>query len=258
MKDTPLEQKNHAASAKHQNNIQRSLRELQKGKQREEWASQRAKDEVARLNGLVGGKKDGIVGVDGKVVKSASVAASAVATPGQRRAQAEQLAAMGVALPEELKRAVTGVGGWSTVSERVVEEYVSVKGEEGEGDEEVKIAVGSMGVHKRKVEEDEDEAEVLRRRTWGSKLKSYPGRAPTEDTGDLDALLGGVGKKKGAIVKEETEGNLVLKPEPIGESTDRIPLPATEPLSPTSVKQEENADDDVSPPVRFKKRKIKR
>ena len=53
VRETPIERKNHEASAKHQNNIQRSLRDLHKNKEREDRDKQRAKDEVARLNGVL-------------------------------------------------------------------------------------------------------------------------------------------------------------------------------------------------------------
>ena len=85
--------------------------------------------EVARLNGLVsgnagtassaGGAVGGIVGA--KVLPTAS-APPTLSASAQRKAHAEQLAALGVELPEDLKREVTGVGGWQVVSERVVED----------------------------------------------------------------------------------------------------------------------------------------
>lgn len=118
VRDTPIERKNHDSSAKHQNSIQRSLRELHKTKAREDRDKQRAKDEVARLNGLVGGGKSGTQRPGGaNIIGATTVAASSA--PGydaaQRKAHAEKLVAMGVQLPDELKREVTGVGEWETV-----------------------------------------------------------------------------------------------------------------------------------------------
>ena len=110
MRDTAIERKNHEASAKHQNNIQRSLRELHKGKEREEREKQRAKDEVNRLNGLVSGQKPTAAQPGspsqnvGKTGKPAPAPQPPQSTAQQRKAHAEQLAALGVELPEELKK----------------------------------------------------------------------------------------------------------------------------------------------------------
>ena len=117
VRDTAGERKNHESTGKHQNNIQRSLRDLHKKQEREQRDQQRAKDEVARLNGLVGGKEgqaartmSGIAGVR-NLGKSSAPEPPKISAAAQRKAHAEQLVALGVELPEELKREVTGVGG---------------------------------------------------------------------------------------------------------------------------------------------------
>ena len=116
VRDTSIERKNHEASGKHQNNIQRSLRELHKTKGREERDKQRAKDEVARLNGLVGGGEKGVSGPGitfaGGSGKTAAVHAAPpqISAAAQRKTHAEQLAALGVELPDPLQREVTSVG----------------------------------------------------------------------------------------------------------------------------------------------------
>jgi beta-phosphoglucomutase-like phosphatase (HAD superfamily) len=209
VRDTPIERKNHETSAKHQNNIQRSLRELHKTKEREDRDKQRAKDEVARLNGLVGGAKQARSG-SGNIIGARTVGASAgpsTDAAAQRKAHAEQLAAMGVELPDELKKEVTGVGEWQTVSTRVVEagegspgtsladilKQESVKKERNDG--------VVKGVHKRFADEDEvalaEEEGRKRKAAWGSRLKTYPGKQEEDvDQEDLDALLSGVTAKK--------------------------------------------------------------
>src|ERR1700743_2697962 len=55
VRDTKLERSQHEATGRHQGAIQKSLRDLHKGQEREQREAQRAKDEVARLNGMVGG-----------------------------------------------------------------------------------------------------------------------------------------------------------------------------------------------------------
>jgi hypothetical protein len=256
VRDTSIERKNHEASAKHQNNIRRNLRDLQKNKQREERERQRAKDEVARLNGLVdgtGGSKPGITGFK-DVGKSAAPQPTTNAAQ-QRRVQAEQLLAMGVKLPEELQREVTGVSDWHTVSERVIEDQAprslaDIKAEV-QAEEEPKPLIGK-GVHKRKAEEGEEEGEkgeegeeaAPRSRAWGSEFKAYPGARAEEGEEDLDALLSGVGKKKPPEVKEE---DVEVKKEEVAED-EKAAAP---------VKQEEG-EEKAAPAVVFKKRKVKK
>ncbi|MBE7181524.1 MAG: hypothetical protein INR71_10015, partial [Terriglobus roseus] len=55
VRDTKFERQQHDATGRHQSNIQRSLRTLHRDAERGERDKQRARDEVARLNGVVGG-----------------------------------------------------------------------------------------------------------------------------------------------------------------------------------------------------------
>ncbi|KAK5123183.1 hypothetical protein LTR85_003381 [Meristemomyces frigidus] len=265
VRDSSLERKNHEASAKHQNSIQRNLRELQKGKQREDRDKQRAVDEVARLNGLVSGSgKAGSPGAAGGIIGAKEVGKATAAPPSiasaaaQRKAHAEQLAAMGVQLPDDLKREVTGVGNWQVLSERIVDQPTSLADIKSEQDskEDVKDAV-SRGVHKRKAEDEEEEAEAAyRRRAWGTNIRTYPGTKVAESGEDLDALLSGVTRKKLAEVKkEELEDAPAVKHEGSLEEKPLDAVPDVDAPAPAPVKQDEN--DDV-PAVVFKKRKAKK
>ena len=270
VRDTGLERKNHESSIKHQNNIQRSLRELHKGKEREDREKQRAKDEVARLNGLVGGQhgNSASTGTGGKIIGIQSVAAAPIPkanAAAQRKAHAEQLAALGVELPDELKREVTGVGGWQTVSEHVVEDDQAATGrsladiikQEGESKEDVKEEVAlSRGVHKRKADEEEEEAEAARKRlAWGSKLKSYPGAIKDEGREeDLDALLSGVKKKPEVIEQEAGEADAVKREATTEREKSTSDVSHVDASMP--VKQDDDAE--AVAPVMFKKRKVKK
>ncbi len=272
VRDTGIERKNHETSARHQNSIQRSIRDLSKTKDREERDKQRAKSEVARLNGLVdsGPKPHGtksasgpkILGVQDLGGGKGSPASNAT-TAQQRRAHAEQLAAMGVKLPAEMEREVTGVGGWQTVSERVIvdntpierslADFVKNEGEHSKEDVEIDLPL-VRGVHKRKAEDEEEDAEQRsKRKAWGSRLKTYPGTTDAGDEGDLDALLSGVAKKKDseAEAKKEDEDE-VKEEEAEQQSLSAIPN-IGEPA--VGVKTE---DGEMQAPIMFKKRKAKR
>lgn len=254
VRDTLIERKNHEASGKHQNGIQRNLRELQKGKQREDRDKQRAKDEVARLNGLVDGKGKSGSSVPLSAGGRTTHSAPKLSAEAQRKAHAEQLAALGVELPDELRKELTGVGGWETVSERVIyEDPIEPKKEDGEDGEEVK-AVQSRGVHKRKAEDGEDEELAQKRRAWGISQKKYPGAKAEEDGGDLDALLSGIGKKP-AVKKEESADAPTIKEE---EQEDPIGPVAAETHVDATVAPIKDEEAEAAPAIIFKKRKAKR
>ncbi|KAM3419074.1 hypothetical protein BST61_g5028 [Cercospora zeina] len=284
VRDTTIERKNHEASAKHQNNIQRSLRELHKGKEREEREKQRAKDEVNRLNGLVGGQKSAAAQPGSashqvaRTSKSGPAPPPPPATAQQRKTHAEQLAALGVELPEELKKEITGVGSYQVVDAREVDtsstgavtvnrSLAEILAEARKGQESVHEEHnpshddkdsddGQTGL-KRKLDDDDndddprdEEAAPKSRKAWGSTVKTYPGKTEDVDVADLDALLGGVRKKTktedGAVVKQE-DG-------PGSATLDSVPDVEAD----TSARSKEEDGASAAPAVVFKKRKGKK
>ncbi|KAI9713996.1 MAG: hypothetical protein M1820_000726 [Bogoriella megaspora] len=206
VRDTPLERRNHENTGKHQGAIQRSLRNLHRDTERAERDKQRAKDEVARLNGTVSGSsKTPAVGASvssGRGGRASATKERTQATPEERKKQLAQLAAMGVAVPEDYRREVAMVGEWETVAVRVLEEEVGLKGEDdGEGgikeedggDSKEGVREGrAVGVRKRRREDggEGDEEDGNERRAWGSRMKRYPARSGGEEA-DIEALLGG-------------------------------------------------------------------
>ncbi|OQO05118.1 hypothetical protein B0A48_08138 [Cryoendolithus antarcticus] len=279
VRDSPIERKNHESTGKHQGNIQRSLRELHKKHEREARDQQRAKDEVARLNGLVAGRKRE-ASAPGAGGRSGAVDAPVVklSATEQRKVHAQQLLEMGVALPDALKREITGVSGWETVSETVVRDeaggvrtLADIKREEEEreaGRMGTTPAEGlSVGVRKRKAE---DEAEVARdeeaaprtKKIWGSTLKTFPGQVAQEDDGDLDALLGVVAKKASVATIVTAPSATVDAPTDLTANEDEpVQSNATtaEFNDEPEVKTETNESAVTAPPVVvFKKRKAPR
>ncbi|KAK5694011.1 hypothetical protein LTR97_009629 [Elasticomyces elasticus] len=279
VKDTPLEKKNHEASGRHQGSIQKNLRDLTKNKEREERDKQRAKDEVARLNVLVSGAgrgKDGggVGGLrDAGIRTGGSGGGPTLSAAEQRRKHAEQLMAMGVPLPDSLRKEITGVGGWEVTAERVVEDEQPrsladmIKAEEGE---EGKVEVGpdglvtgvdgvARGVHKRRAEEEEEEEAreaAYRKRAYGTSKKVWPGAIGADAAEDLDALLSGVTKKKVvAEVKKEEDGEQQADVPAEGDSVATAKVESE--ASTVPVKQEDD-EPEALPAVVFKKRKVKR
>ena len=269
VRDTAGERKNHESTGKHQNNIQRSLRNLHKNQEREQREQQRAKDEVARLNGLVGGKvapaagsKPGISGLK-NLGKSSGPEPPKLNAAAQRKAHEEQLVALGVELPEELKREVTGIGGWQTLSSSVVDSGSRSLADIKKEEEDVASAALNKGVHKRKAEDDEDvrdEEAAPKQKIWGNTFKSYPGTQKDDQDDDLDALLSGaVGAAVLPATTEAPTSEVEVKPE-AGDTIKPEPAKSSMEAVAEVAKQEEDNDGAITapPPVMFKKRKAKR
>lgn len=236
VRDTKPERTNHEATPKHQGNIRRFIRDLHKGNEREERDKQRAKDEVDRLNGVVSGSP---LASDSKRPewqrKSAipSIPNGArQATPAERKQQLAQLAAMGVAVPEDFRREMAMAGDWQTVSERPVNE--GVKKEEDAKDVKpstsgIGPAVVNIGVRKRKYEgqeEEEESDERVVRKGWGSTTRTYPG---ADEDIDLDALLGGTKTASNTATRQPSpasalDGASINDTKPIARAEDG-PLP---------------------------------
>lgn len=278
VRDTKLEKQNHDATPKHQGNLKRFLRDLHRGNEREERDKQRAKDEVARLNGSTpGSSASSIAGtkmtrsLQRPPVRPTPASQLQQVTPAERKQQMTRLAELGVAVPEEYRREMAMAGDWQTSSERFI--YDEVK--KVEETQDIKPNGLNVGVRKRKHEgqEDEEEAgETVVRMGWGSASRTYPGARDGEV--DLDELL----TSTSAAQKKEpiALGSINIAPQPFDNPSIRngnsgspsIPhiknetsfeginsiLPPGSKLIESIVKQEEGLDDLG---VVFKKRKPK-
>lgn len=240
VKDTKFEKQQHEATGRHQGSVQRSLRTLHKEHDKDEREKQRAKDEVARLNGVVSGKS--APGQARRPVQSASTTPKH-ATAEERKKQLKQLADLGVAVPEDYRKEVAMAGDWQTISVRRIEE------------DDVKPNAQSFGVRKRKLgtndeEEEAEQAMVDARKGWGTTIRTYPGIS--EQSQDIEALLHGTDDR--ATELSET----FVKKEEINQDSDLSAEVAAAPAT-SLVKTEEDLGQETSPvaPILFKKRKTK-
>jgi hypothetical protein len=267
VRDTKLEKANHEATPKHQGNLKRFLRDLHRGHEKDQKDKERAKAEVARLNGVVSGEGSSSRAGSSSVQTTAYTKAPvprAQATPAQRKQQLAQLAEMGVAIPDEFRPDMAMAGEWQVMSEKVVED---------ESDKNPEAI--ALGVRKRPADEDEEEKQDLKKKRWGSSYKTHPG----EDDVDLDALLNNASRKE-KTPKAEAEPEVVaqikqeIKQEEVAEQEDAedIKKSASDDLTDTMVKREpgeasggvgavnfNSMEPDQSAPsdVVFKKRKTK-
>ncbi|KAL8968013.1 MAG: hypothetical protein Q9183_002664 [Haloplaca sp. 2 TL-2023] len=278
VRDTKLEKTNHEATAKHQGNIKRFLRDLHRDHEREEREKDKAKNEVERLNGVVSGTgaaaKTGPWNNHNRTAIS-SASGPREATPAERRAQMMKLAEMGVAVPEDFRRETAMAGDWQTLSERPV--WSRAKKEEDHDDFKgfKPDSTLNVGIRKRKIEGEEEAEEIgptVIRKGWGSTVKRYPGcNADSKD--DLDVLL------DSAVRSERVENG--AHGGPAHESKNQQESPSTThksaPTVPALKKEDSEAidlnnlqtpqarlpgrikeeDSDTQAPVVFKKRKTK-
>ncbi|PSK45329.1 hypothetical protein B9Z65_2469 [Elsinoe australis] len=267
VRDTSIEKKQHEATVKHQNNIQKSLRELHKNQSREDREKQRAKDELARVTGVVSGKPAPKAGPSQPIsvakskphfTRTEPVRASA----DDRKRQAEQLAAMGVAIPDEFRKDMAIASEWSTVSATPIYHRPQPKAEDEDQEDSKDDVFGSSSKRRRIDDEVEEEAPDRinsKRRVWGTTLKSYPG-AKGGDANDFDALLltANVKKEVEPAIKDEPEqlddGVTLKKEESLEEGAAMKKLPGVGAVNLGSTQEAAAAD----APVVFKKRKGKR
>ncbi|KAF4635799.1 hypothetical protein G7Y89_g2276 [Cudoniella acicularis] len=267
VRDTKLEKANHEATPKHQGNLKRFLRDLHRGHEKDEKDKERAKSEVARLNGLVtGGGASSSSSSSGFGRGPTPSIPKPQATAAQRKQQLAQLAEMGVTIPDEFRPDMAIAGEWQVTEERIVDL-----------DGEKKPDSIALGVRKRTLEEEEEELAEAKKRRWGSTYRTHP---TEEDDGDLEALLSNATRKgKDPIFKAETEEEVKLElVEPgnakgeiknetdlaqggniqIPEGIKREPLdPETSITTPANTDVKQTAEETVVPGVVFKKRKAK-
>ena len=273
IRDTAFEKTQHEASPKHQGNLRRFLNQIHKDNEQQQKESQRAKSEVERLRQAVGGGSTSKGGAAPPAKRNAPPApkpAERPATLEDRKRQIASLAAMGVAVPEEYRADLALAGDWHTTSETKIEQ--PKQGLEG--------PTKSIGVRKRKLEgEDEDgepAPEMVVNKSWGSRLKTYPG---AQDDGDLDALFASTKDikmtktftPKAEVVEAETAPEQSTSPVKKEDASPKLEDQGTgdstvvkteEPVSqlglvPETATEEKPPTEDAAPSVVFKKRKPK-
>lgn len=218
VRDTKLEKQNHEATARHQGNLKRFLRDLHRGHEKDEKEKERARQEIARVSGVVTGSTSSTPSFRSS---GAQHGASSAPSAASLKKQREQLAELGVSMPSEFRGDMAMPGEWSVTSTRVIKDEP----------DEVKTEAKATGVRKREVtEEDKEEEDAVgklfkKQKKWGRNSKTMP----TEEDKELDALLSG-----SIITKEEVDGGSNVKKE---ESLD-IKNEAV-------VKKEEDSGDDV-------------
>ena len=217
--DTPLGRKNHDATAKHQSALKRFLRDLHRDNERATQTAESAKREVARLNALVGGS--------GAASSSAAAAAPApaVAKPDQpkgtrwgvaareltadeRARQMKELAALGVAMPDEFRGDLAIPGEWTTVSVEQARRPLTEKERLAADAAEEAQKLRDADERARKWQElDEDDRQV---RGFKIQTRTYPGADAGDAEVDLAALLG---KRKAAEPARDAPVNFAVKKE---------------------------------------------
>jgi hypothetical protein len=259
VRDTKLEKQNHESTAKHQGALKRFLRDLHRGHEKEEKDKERARNEVARLNGVVSGASSSTRATPQQPVSQGASSES------QLKKQRDQLLELGVALPDTAPPPeVAAPGEWTVTQTRVIEPK-----KEGEEEDVEKIATG---VRKREITEEEREEEdavkslFKKQRKWGRDSRI----ASTDEDKELDALLSG--SLAPTKIEPKTEEPIKEEPKAEDEETERdvkqedrvkeepddavqgllVPEDVPEVKTETGLGGEESAA-----PVFFKKRKAK-
>lgn len=254
VKDTKFERAQHEATGRHQSGIQRSLKGLHREQENAKREKNRAQAEIARLNGLVPSPSTPSVATgSGGAPPTFEKRPEKKATIEDRKKQWEQLAAMGVALPEAARADLAIAGDWKTVREEVIGEV--------NDDGEFKATALNKGVRKRKVDEEEEEREaegelITKKKGWGHKYKTFPGSRGEDD--DIECLLGKKTPKnepQPAIKREISDG---LKTEAGDAETKTLQdIPTAEEAAAAGISADaiKTEDTPAAPAIVFKKRK---
>ncbi|RMD41741.1 hypothetical protein DV735_g3391, partial [Chaetothyriales sp. CBS 134920] len=148
VRDTPFERKQHESTAKHQGKLKYFLRDIQNNHERSEREKEKAKAEVERLNRLTGTG----VGTPQSVSVSAKPSTrtptsnkdkGAQRTADDQKRQWQQLADMGIKVPDHVRTEMAMAGDWQAVRQH-----------KAEGVAEDRL---SVGVRKRKAGDDMDD-----------------------------------------------------------------------------------------------------
>ncbi|KAI5460459.1 hypothetical protein BGZ63DRAFT_404928 [Mariannaea sp. PMI_226] len=232
VRDTKLERTNHEATGKHQGAVKRFLRGLHQNHEREEREKKAAKREIARITG----NWDEFNASESSSSKAADGARhDQPANAQQLSRQREQLAELGVAVPDGFRPEMAIPGEWTVTATKIIGE----KREETHGDDEEKKPDGEQlasAIRKRAPSEDKEEEKAVQNlfkkpRRWGRDSRAMP----SEEDNDLDALLSASTFRP---VGSETSGDLVKKEE--GEDLE----------SKTDIKREDGASDEPSVDVK--------
>lgn len=272
--DTPVSKKNHDASPKHQGNLKRFLRDLHRANEREQTAAESAKREVARLNTLVGGPGSSSSGGPSSSFTGPSSLYKQVpqaTNEEERKRQLKELEALGVALPDEVRRELAMVGDWETTSveaRRAGERKMTEK-------EMVQVELAKQ--QKRKFEEEEKERkwnamdeDERAMRGFSIQTKTYPVQGEGAGEFDPGMLFKGKGIEKAPeAVKKEDKQEVKVKVEEHGDGEVGVGVTLTkkelEEAEGINVKSEEGVEIKkegtesvaVGDGVVFKKRKVK-
>ncbi|KAH7046790.1 hypothetical protein B0J12DRAFT_627164 [Macrophomina phaseolina] len=288
VRDTKFERQQHEATGKHQSAIQRSLRDLHRTREREDRERQRAKDEVARLNGLTSSSSSSAAAAGKGHGGKKADPPPRQATAEERKRQLKQLAELGVAVPDAFRAEMAMAGEWQTVAVKPVEG--ASKTEYRDANLSASGAPLNVGVRsKRKAEGEIEEEEALqaltrgekkapRKAGWGNSFKAFPGARGADPGDDIEALLSGAKKVKAedgeikreedadaGIKKEESledegvkreEGDEGVKADPVGAEPKLSDIPPIKTEDDAQEEQPENAGAAAGGVV-FKKRKGK-
>lgn len=238
VRDTKLEKQNHEATAKHQGAVKRALRDLHRGHEREEREKERAKREIERLNGVVSSDGSGSTSTANAGSSSRTRPGAGAGASGggplsetERKRQAEQLASLGVSLPDEFRKDLAMAGDWQVTSTTIVTDTPADGSNPG---------TSARGVHKRERTDEEIEEEKAikglfkKPRRWGRDSRTAAGDG---GSADLDALLSG-----GLVVKKQEE-DTVKKEEDAEPTSETAPLKKGE--HETSLVKEEPSEEGV-------------
>lgn len=214
VRDTKSERAKHEATGKHKGSVERHIRSIQRDEDQKEREKSRLDNEVARLKRLAGHKVDKLEAPS----KAQSQPKEEPRRPTAQRAsveerirQAESAAALGIAIPEELRPHMSLAGSWQAVetkkAELPIKEEVKTEGIKQEGEIKQENG-GALPPRKRPADADE---EVVKPRKRGPQVYATDEDKAKADK-EIDSLFASFGVKKEEPAEDEEKSRAETAP----------------------------------------------
>lgn len=227
VRDTKSERAKHEATGRHKGAIDRHLRGIQKEEDKKEREQNRLDNEIARVKKLAGHRVDrpdtsSPTQSQMKRQEEPRRQTTQQVSIRERIRQAESAAALGIAIPEELRPHMSLAGSWQRIETRPpVKEEVKKEDIKQEADANQEDGV-TPDSRKRPADAEEEEAKPRKR---GPHI--YATEAAKEKAGkEIESLFASFGVKKEESVEDEEK--------PLAESVVKAPIKFKKRARPTA------------------------
>lgn len=240
VRDTKSERAKHEATGKHKGSVERHIRGIQKDEDQKEREKARLDNEVARLKRLAGHKVEKPAAASQAQSKPKGEPRRPTAQQAsveERIRQAESAAALGIAIPEELRPHMSLAGSWQVVETKVEQPVKEEVKKEGiKQDSDIKAEDGDAPAPRKRPADGDDE--VVKPRKRGPQIYATEADKARADK-EIDSLFASFGVKKEEVAEDEEK--------PFADAAPKAPIKFKKRTRPaaTMISRESDKEDEV-------------